>query len=137
MELNAEASVDERWHDLVAADIRCNIEHGDEGAVWVLFADEQRVVQMAIAIGPAGDELGAVEFDSLAAVIDEVDAPAVLIAIPRADGMPLACDWRLWEEMRGRVEALTRSELIDLLVVGSQSWWAARGGPDRPAVPDL
>jgi hypothetical protein len=45
---------------------------------------------------------------------------------PRPDGQPRAEDWRLWEELRKRM-AVARSELIDLVVVGEQSWWAAVG----------
>ncbi|MGH8891488.1 MAG: hypothetical protein ACRDV3_17210 [Acidothermaceae bacterium] len=132
MELNTDAAVDERWYDGVAAEIRSKLRPCDEGAVWVLFADECRVVQMAMAIEPDGTELGALEYDSLTQVIGDVDAPTVLIAVPRADGIPFASDWRLWEEMRGRLEALTRSELIDLVVVGAESWWAVIGRwPDR------
>ena len=59
-------------------------------------------------------------------VVDDVDAPAVIVAVPRSDGQPRAEDWRLWEEMRARL-SVTRSELIDLVVVGEQSWWAAVG----------
>jgi len=36
--------------------------------------------------------------------------------------------------MCGRIEALTRTEFIDLVVVGAQSWWAVVGGRPEPAV---
>jgi hypothetical protein len=35
-------------------------------------------------------------------------------------------DRRLWEELRKRM-AVARPELIDLVVVGEHSWWAAVG----------
>jgi hypothetical protein len=99
-----------------------------------MFADDEHVVRCGILLEPDGTEIGPLEYDNLAEIIDDLDLPAVLIAVARADGEPLAEDWRLWEEMRGRVAAFCRSELIDLMVIGERSWWAVGGGrPDRAA----
>jgi hypothetical protein len=58
--------------------------------------------------------------------LDEDRRPVNAMAVPRSDGQPRAEDWRLWEESRKRM-AVARPELIDLVVVGEQSWWAAVG----------
>jgi hypothetical protein len=117
--------MDEAWYDGIARGIRNQRRRDDEGGTWVLFLDEERRPINAIALPPAV-ELGPLELDGLATVIDGVDAPAVIVAVPRSDGEPLADDWRLWEEMRARL-AVGRSELVDLIVVGGRSWWAVVG----------
>ena len=127
METNDHPSA--QWYDEVAADLRRTFRPDDEGAVCVLFADEERVVYVGMIIEPDGTNVGPLEYDGLAHIIDGIDPPAVLIAVSRSDGEPLAEDWRLWEEMRGRIAALCRCELIDLMVVGEYSWWAVAGGP--------
>jgi hypothetical protein len=116
--------MDKGWYDGIALGVRLQRTPDDEGGTWVLFLDNDRRPVNAMAL-PA-DELGPLELDGLARVVDSVDAPAVIVAVPRADGEPRAEDWRLWEELRKRM-AVARSELIDLVVVGEQSWWAAVG----------
>jgi hypothetical protein len=116
--------MDKGWYDGIAHGVRLQSTADDEGGTWVLFLDEERRPINAMAL-PA-EELGPLELDGLAEVVDGVDAPAVIVAVPRSDGEPRAEDWRLWEELRKRM-AVARSELIDLVVVGEQSWWAAVG----------
>jgi hypothetical protein len=113
------------WYDEIAQGVREQCTRADEGGTWVLFLDEKRRPMNAMAL-PAED-LGPLDFDGLAEVVDGVDAPAVIVAVPRFDGQPRAEDWRLWDELRKRM-AVARSELIDLVVVGERSWWAAAGG---------
>lgn len=122
-----------RWYDEVAADIRSKMQPDDEGCVWVLFADEDHVVQFGVAIESDGDEPGPLEFDGLAHIIDDIDPPGAIVAVTRADGEPLAADWRLWEGLRGRLAALSRCELLDLVIVGERSWWAVLGGRSNRA----
>jgi len=112
------------WYDEIAHGVRLRSTRDDEGATWVLFLDEDRRPINGMAL-PA-DELGPLELDGLAQVVDGIDAPAVIVAVPRSSGEPRAEDWRLWEELRKRM-AVARSELIDLVVVGEHSWWAAVG----------
>jgi hypothetical protein len=113
------------WYDEIARGVREQARLDDEGGTWVLFLDEERRPINAMAL-PA-EQLGPLDFDGLAEVVDSVDASAVIVAVPRYDGQPRAEDWRLWEELRKRM-AVARSELIDLVVVGERSWWAAAGG---------
>ena len=112
------------WYDEIAQGVRQQCRLDDEGGTWVLFLDEERRPINAMAL--PHEELGPLDFDGLAHVVNDVDAPAVIVAVPRFDGQPLAEDWRLWEELRSRM-AVARSELIDLVVVGERSWWAAVG----------
>ena len=112
------------WYDGIAYGVRLQSTPDDEGGTWVLFLDEDRRPINAMAL-PA-EELGPLELDGLVEVVDGVDAPAVIIAVPRTDGQPRAEDWRLWEELQKRMP-VARSELIDLVVVGEQSWWAVVG----------
>lgn len=112
------------WYDGIAEGVRLQSTADDEGGTWVLFLDKDRRPVNAMAL-PA-EELGPLELDGLVQVVDGVDAPAVVVAVPRSDGQPRAEDWRLWEEMRKRM-AIARPELIDLVVVGELSWWAAIG----------
>jgi hypothetical protein len=117
-------AMDNGWYDEIAQGVRLQSTLDDEGGTWVLFLDEDRRPMNAMAL-PAED-LGPLELDGLAEVVDGVDAPAVIVAVPRSDGQPQAEDWRLWEELRRRMLA-ARTELIDLIVVGERSWWAAVG----------
>ncbi len=116
------------WYDDVAADVRGRMRSDDEGCLWVLFTDDEHVVQVGFALEPDGRELGEMEYDGLTHIIGELDLPGVVIAVTRADGEPLAEDWTLWEELGGRLAALTRCVLHDLVVVGDRSWWAVLGG---------
>lgn len=121
------------WYDDLADDVRSKMQPDDEGCVWVLFTDEQHVVHFGVAFESDGRVLGDTEYDSLADIIGDLDLPGVAIAVTRSDGEPLAEDWRLWEELRGRLAALTRCELHDLVIVGERSWWAAIGGRSNRA----
>jgi hypothetical protein len=116
--------MDKGWYDEIAQGVRLQSSVEDEGATFVLFLDEDGRPMNGMAL-PA-EELGPLELDGLAEVLDGVDSPAVIVAVPRSDGQPRAEDWRLWEELRKRM-AVARPELIDLVVVGEQSWWAAVG----------
>jgi len=116
--------MDKGWYDGIAYGVRLQSTADDEGGTWVLFLDADRRPINAMAL-PA-EELGPLELDGLVEVVDGVDAPAVIVAVPRLDGQPRAEDWRLWEELRRRM-AVARSELIDLVVVGERSWWAVVG----------
>lgn len=112
------------WYDGIAHGVRLQSRPDDEGGTWVLFLDDERRPINGMAL-PA-EELGPLELDGIVEVVDGIDAPAVIVAVPRSDGEPRAEDWRLWEELRQRM-AVARSELIDLVVVGEQSWWAVVG----------
>lgn len=121
------------WYDGVATDVRSKMRPDDEGCVWVLFTDADHVIQVGVALESDGRELGELEYDGLSHIIGELDLPGVVVAVTRADGEPLAEDWELWEELRGRLAALTRCELLDLVVVGERSWWAVLGGRSNRA----
>jgi hypothetical protein len=114
--------MDNSWYDGIAQGVREQARLDDEGGTWVLFLDEDRRPMNAMAL--PHEDLGPLDYDGLAQVVDGVDAPAVVVAVPRFNGEPRAEDWRLWEEL-GKRMAVARSELIDLVVVGEQSWWAA------------
>jgi hypothetical protein len=130
-EPDSELSAD--WYDDLAADVRSKMRPDDEGCVWLLYTDEDHVVVVGFAIEPDGHEPGPLELDGLAHTIDDIDPPGVVLAVSRADGEPLAEDWRLWEGLRGRIAALTRCELLDLVIVGERSWWAVHGGRSHRA----
>jgi hypothetical protein len=116
--------MDKGWYDGIAHGVRLQSTPDYEGGTWVLFLDDERRPINGMAL-PA-EELGPLELDGIVEVVDGIDAPAVIVAVPRSDGEPRAEDWRLWEELRQRM-AVARSELIDLVVVGEQSWWAVVG----------
>jgi hypothetical protein len=118
--------MDTNWYDEIAAEVRKLRGHDDDGTIWVLFLDDDRRPHVSAVLPPAV-EIGAAEFDGLAKIVDEVDAPAVVIAVPRPDGEPRPDDWRVWEELRARL-LVGRCELVDLVVVGEESWWAVVGG---------
>jgi hypothetical protein len=121
------------WYDDIADDVRSKMKPDDEGCVWLLLTDEDHVVRVGFAIEPDGREPGPLELDGLVSMIDDIDPPGMLLAVSRGDGEPRAEDWRLWEGLRGRVAALTRCELLDLVIVGERSWWAALGGRSHRA----
>jgi len=130
MHTDNDAAVDVPWYEALACAVRDRRGDGDEGTTWVLFVDDERKIFVGMAIEPDG-EIGQAEVDGLAEVIRGLDPPAVVVAVTRDEGEPLAADWRLWEELRGRL-AVSRTELIDVVVVGRHSWWAVLGGrPDH------
>lgn len=118
------------WYDSIAVHVREQLDDDEEGSVCVLFLDDRGEPAVGLAL-PANEHIGEAELDGLVHIIDEIDPPAVAVAIPRDDGLPMASDWRLWRELRARLAA-GRAEFIDLVVVGVCSWWAA-GRPDRAA----
>jgi hypothetical protein len=118
------------WYDSIAARVREQLDDDEEGSVCVLFLDDRGEPAVGVAL-PPNEHIGEAELDGLIHIIDEIDPPAVAVAIPRDDGLPMASDWRLWQELRARLAA-SRAEFIDLVVVGASSWWAA-GRPDRAA----
>jgi hypothetical protein len=123
MQTANEHTIDTSWYDAIAADIRSNQSADDEGTLWVLFVEEDRRFAIGMAVGPEVDA-GPDEYDGLTQIIDEIDPPGVVLAVTRDDGVPRAQDWRLWEQMRARLAA-GRAALIDVIVVGHHSWWAA------------
>ena len=64
--------------------------------------------------------------DAIAAINQHIARGPLTDGLVFDAGQPRPGDWRLWEELRQRM-AVARSELIDLVVVGERSWWAAVG----------
>ena len=73
--------MDKGWYDGIAYGVRLQSTPDDEGGTWVLFLDADRRPINAMAL-PA-EELGPLELDGLVEVVDGVDAPAVIVAVPR------------------------------------------------------
>ena len=125
MHTDNEPAVDVSWYDVVADEVRGHCRADDEGTTWVLFVDGDGQTFIGMAIEPGG-EIGEAEYDGLAQVIDVIGPPAVVVAVTREEGEPLAADWQLWEQLRERLTDGT--ELIDVIVIGRHSWWAVVGG---------
>ena len=121
--------IDKRWYDCIAEGIRRKRVGDDEGTTWVLLLDAERVPVVGMAIAPDDVEPADPAWDGLAHIIEDVDPPAVVLAVTRRDGEPRAADHRAWEAMRARLAGL-RPELLDLIVVGGRSWWAVVAGRD-------
>ncbi|HVV74438.1 MAG TPA: hypothetical protein VHC43_00260 [Mycobacteriales bacterium] len=60
-------------------------------------------------------------------MITDVAAPAVVVAVHRAEGRPTYSDRQLWTMLRARIEQ-TPVNLLDLVVVGASRTWSARHG---------
>jgi hypothetical protein len=76
-------ALEKDWYDGIAHGVRLQRTPDDEGGTWVLFLDDDRRPVNAMAL-PA-EELGPLELDGLAKVVDDIDAPAVIVAVPRSD----------------------------------------------------
>lgn len=111
------------WLDDRLRDLRGQLTPRDEGSLWLLFLDEPRgEVLLASAFAGAMAQVDAQMTRSLVRIIGQVPAAAVLLAVPRTDGQPLAVDRRLWSDL----ERLDVLPLVDLVVVGESDYWSAR-----------
>jgi hypothetical protein len=63
----------------------------------------------------------------LEVMITDVGAPAVVVAVHRADGRPTHADRQLWAMLSTRLEP-TSTLLLDLVTVGTSHVWSARRG---------
>ena len=113
------------WRGERIAEIRGRLVANDEGALWLLFLDDPYGEPIfASAIDGAMAEMDAQLTRNVAAIINELGVKAVLLAVPRRDGRPLSVDRQLWSDLQILVDSST--ELVDLLVVGRESFWSAR-----------
>ena len=76
------------WYDGIAEGIRLQSTADDEGGTWVLFLNEDRRPVNALALSPDG--LEPLDLDGLVQIVDDVDAPAVIVAVrdPMANRAP-------------------------------------------------
>ena len=78
------------------AELRTRLTPEDEGSLWILFLDHaEGEVIMAAAFDRAMLHIDAEMIQSLRDMICEVPASAVLLAVPRADALPLTADKEL------------------------------------------
>ena len=109
-------------YDLVA-EHRARLEAQDEGSLWLTFVgSDGRLVSAAIA--GAMEHLDEVLLNNLVRVIDESQAEAVVLVVPRSDARPRAVDRRLWREVAMRVDPWT--DVLDLVVLGPHGTWSMR-----------
>ena len=95
-----------------------------EGSLIAEFVgdDGQVVLQIEISEGTAYvDELF---LRHLVMVIHDIGVPGVRFGVSRVAGRPTRVDRRLWREITQRLDG-GDTTLVDLLVVGEDSWWSA------------
>jgi hypothetical protein len=106
------------------SDVRVRLRPDDEGSLWLLFLDHvQGEVILATAFDGIVDPSNFQVTRGLRRIISEVPSPAVLLVVPRADGLPLAVDNELWSELTASPTPGT--ELVDLVVAGAETFWSA------------
>jgi hypothetical protein len=112
------------WLCGLVSDVRARLRPDDEGSLWLLFLDQvQGEVIVATAFDSTVDPSNFEVTRGLRRIISEVPSPAVLLVVPRADGLPLAVDKELWSELNAAPTPGT--EFVDLLVVGAETYWSA------------
>jgi hypothetical protein len=106
------------------SDVRTRLCPDDEGSLWLLFLDQlQGEAILATAFDGIVDPSNFQVTRGLRRIISEVPSPAVLLVVPRADGLPLAVDKELWIELTALPTPGT--EFVDLVVVGAATYWSA------------
>ena len=113
------------WRDERIQEIRDRLVANDEGALWLFFLDDPYGAPiLASAIDGAMAEMDAQLTRNVAMIVNQLAVKAVLLAIPRKNGTPQAADRKLWSDLQILLDSST--ELVDLLVVGPDSYWSAR-----------
>lgn len=110
-------------------EVRRKLTPTDE-APWVLLFDDPADAPLtAMAVADALAHMDDEMTRNLAHIIDEVPANAAVLVAPRDDGSPRAADRQLWEDLD--VEPCgTKTQLLDLVVVGERGYWSARAERD-------
>lgn len=118
------------WLDEQVAGIRARLTPADEGALLVLFcSDPEGEVLVAVSIDDFTDNYSAELLDGLAAILNRLGVESVLLATARRSGRPSEVDVRLWREIAPLLDPPI--ELIDLVVVGDDTYWSARTSTRR------
>lgn len=113
------------WLDDRVRELRLRLDRRDEGSLWLLFLDgPSGAVVVASAVDGAMTGMDADLRNNLVSIVRDVRAAAVLLAVPRAEGRPQRADRALWRVMERGCASTT--ELVDLVVVGTDNYWSAR-----------
>jgi hypothetical protein len=113
------------WLDRRVRDVRMRLTPQDKDSLWLLLLEDRRgEVLVASAITEAMLHLDRGMVRNIGRIIRMVPSPAVLLVVPRVDGLPRAVDKELWLELKSAQCADT--ELVDLVVVGDADYWSAR-----------
>jgi hypothetical protein len=113
------------WLSACVTDVRTRLTPEDEGSLWVLFLDHPRGdVLIATAFDQAMDSIDAEMTRNLQHLIWMIPAAAVLLVVPRREGLPCKADLDLWQRLR--LSQCGDTTLIDLVVVGQADYWSAR-----------
>jgi hypothetical protein len=120
----------DRWLDETIDDIRERVQPGDEGSLWLLFFDEPpREPLVAAAFDDAMAHVDEQMIRNVAQIIDAAPAEAVLVAVPRRDGVPRPVDRQFWRDLRELLDDVS-PRLVDLVVVGVGRHWSVQESDD-------
>jgi hypothetical protein len=98
-----------------------------EGSLTAVFVgpDDRVVLQVDISEGTAYvDELF---LRHVVMLISDIGVAGARLVVSRATGRPTRIDRLLWREISSRLAGSDTTTLLDVLVVGEQSWWSAAG----------
>jgi hypothetical protein len=113
------------WLNEQVAGIRARLSPEDEGALWLLFcSDPEGDALLAVSFDDFIDNYDAELLNGLATVLNGIGVESVLLAAIRRKGRPSAVEVRLWREIKPLLDPSI--ELIDLVVVGDDTYWSAR-----------
>src|SRR4051812_8651392 len=107
----------------LVAELRTRITPADEGSIWALYLDADHRPLLATAADDGLAQLDEQAIRTLAYVLGNVGADAVVVALPRSEGRPYDADRRLYRTLRALMVP-DRTELLDLVVIGSACWWS-------------
>lgn len=112
------------WLQARVTEIRHRMAPDDEGSHWSLFfADAHDAPVIACAIDGGMAELDALVLRSIARIVDDVPAPACLVAVIRHDGKPRPEDHRMWRDLQLLLRESDK-RLLGFVVVGATTSWA-------------
>jgi DNA repair protein RadC len=114
--------------------VRDRVGPNAEGTIWALFLDAQHRQLLATRVEDGMAGLYTERLQSLAYLVGNVGAHAVVLAVPRRDGRPTSDDREFWRRLRVLM-VCEPAELLDVLVVGDDTFWSAeREDRERGAV---
>jgi DNA repair protein RadC len=98
-----------------------------DGSLVAVFVGPGDQVVLRVALNEGTTHVDELFLRHLVMLTADVGVPSVAFVISRRDGRPTRIDRLLWRELTRRLAA-SGTELLDVVVVGEESYWSATSG---------
>jgi DNA repair protein RadC len=102
-----------------------------EGSLQAVFVDSRDRVALRVDLEEGTASVDEIFLRHLMMLIGDVDLPRVALVVSRSSGRPSRVDRLLWRELGIRLRGGT-TRLLDMIVVGDESFWSASTGRSAP-----